>query len=107
MLTEQMALEWSAFGIRVNAVAPGVMDAGMARSSNADPEARRKRQSHVPAGRFGTPDDIAEAVLFLASPEADYVTGQTLVVDGGISRSALAGLPRPKAVNNAKTTELP
>lgn len=107
MLTEQMALEWSAFGIRVNAVAPGVMDAGMARSSNADPEARRNRQSHVPAGRFGTPDDIAEAVLFLASPEADYVTGQTLVVDGGISRSALAGLPRPKAVDNAKTTELP
>jgi NAD(P)-dependent dehydrogenase (short-subunit alcohol dehydrogenase family) len=107
LLTEQMALEWSTLGVRVNAVAPGLIDAGMSERINADPVARRQRQSHVPLGRLGTAEDIAEAVLFLASPEANYITGQTLIVDGGITRGALAGLSRPKAVDQVGTTDLP
>jgi NAD(P)-dependent dehydrogenase (short-subunit alcohol dehydrogenase family) len=107
MLTEQMALEWSTLGVRVNAVAPGLIDAGMSERINADPVARKQRQSHVPLGRLGKAEDIAEAVLFLASPEANYITGQTLVVDGGITRGALAGLSRPKAVDQVGTTDLP
>jgi NAD(P)-dependent dehydrogenase (short-subunit alcohol dehydrogenase family) len=107
MLTEQMALEWSALGVRVNAVAPGLIDAGMANRINADPAARRQRRSHVPLGRLGTAADVTEAVLFLASPEAAYITGQTLAVDGGISRTALARLSRPATVDHEETTELP
>lgn len=107
MLTEQMALEWAELGVRVNVVAPGLIDAGMADRINADPAARRQRQSHVPLGRLGAAADVAEAVLFLASPEAAYITGQTLAVDGGISRTALARLSRPADVDHAETTELP
>lgn len=107
MLTEQMALEWSALGIRVNAVAPGLIDAGMSERINADPVARRQRQSHVPLGRLGAAEDVADAVLFLASSGANYITGQTLVIDGGITRGALAGLSRPKAVDHVGTTDLP
>jgi NAD(P)-dependent dehydrogenase (short-subunit alcohol dehydrogenase family) len=61
----------------------------------------------VPLGRLGKAEDIAEAVLFLASAEANYITGQTLIVDGGITRGALAGLSRPKAVDQVGTTDLP
>lgn len=106
MLTEQMALEWSAFGVRVNAVAPGLIDAGISEAINADPVARAHRQSHVPLGRLGSAADIAEAVLFLASAEASYITGQTLIVDGGITRAALRGLSRPKVVDHVGTTYL-
>jgi NAD(P)-dependent dehydrogenase (short-subunit alcohol dehydrogenase family) len=93
-LTEHMALEWGGHGIRVNAVAPGLIDAGMSEPINADPEARRARSGRVPLGRLGTAQDVAEAVLFLGSEKAAYVTGQTLAVDGGITRSALNAMPR-------------
>jgi len=106
LLTELMALEWAPLGVRVNAVAPGLIDAGMADQVNADPAARRQRQGHVPLGRLGTPEDVAEAVLFLASPESGYITGQTLAVDGGITRGALARLARPRDVEDA-ATDLP
>jgi NAD(P)-dependent dehydrogenase (short-subunit alcohol dehydrogenase family) len=104
-LTEQMALEWATSGLRVNAVAPGLIDAGMAEEINADPVVRAQRQSHVPLGRLGLADDIASAVLFLASTEANYITGQTIVVDGGITKGALAGLSRPKAVDQVGLSE--
>jgi NAD(P)-dependent dehydrogenase (short-subunit alcohol dehydrogenase family) len=107
MLTELMALEWAELGVRVNAVAPGLIDAGMADQVNADPAARRQRQSYVPLGRLGRAEDIAEAVLFLASPEAGYITGQTLVVDGGITRGALAQLSRPRELEHPDHEELP
>ena len=93
-LSEHMALEWGAHGIRVNAVAPGLIDAGMSEPINADPEARRARSGRVPLGRLGTADDVAEAVLFLGSEKAAYITGQTLAVDGGITRGALNAMPR-------------
>jgi len=93
-LTEQMALEWAAQGVRVNAVAPGLIDAGMSAAVHADPEIRSRRTAAVPLGRLGTAEDVAAAVLFLGSDRAAYVTGQTITVDGGLTRAVLAGLRR-------------
>ena len=94
MLTQQMAVEWGPLGIRANAVAPGIIDGGMSAQVLADPEVRRVRSAAVPIGRLGTVDDIAAAVSFLASEEAAYINGQTIVVDGGIIRTAISNLPR-------------
>lgn len=99
-LTEQMAIEWAPLGIRANVVAPGLIDAGMSGPVYADPEVRRLREQAVPTGRLGTGDDVAEAVLFLGSAQADYITAQTLTVDGGVTKTSLARLPRPKAVDS-------
>ncbi len=97
-LVGQMAIEWGPLGIRVNAVAPGLIDGGMSAPIYADPEFRAARESKVPIGRLGTVDDIASAVLFLASADAAYITGQTLLVDGGVSHNMISQLPRPPAV---------
>jgi NAD(P)-dependent dehydrogenase (short-subunit alcohol dehydrogenase family) len=99
LLTQQMAIEWGPRGIRVNAVAPGLIDAGMSEPIYADPATRHARESKVPLGRLGVGDDIAHAVLFLASPEASYITGQNVLVDGGVTMSMIANLPRPKSVD--------
>ena len=99
LLTQQMAIEWGPFGIRVNAVAPGLIDAGMSEPIYADPATRAARESKVPLGRLGRADDVAEAVLFLADDRSSYVTGQTILVDGGVTMSMIANLPRPRAVD--------
>lgn len=99
LLTQQMALEWGAAGIRVNAVAPGLIDGGMSTAIYADAATRAARESKIPLGRLGTPADVAEAVWWLASPEAGYVTGQQLVVDGGVTMAMIANLPRPGSVD--------
>lgn len=93
-LTEQMALEWAGQGVRVNAVAPGLIDAGMSEAVHADPDVRSRRSAAVPLGRLGTAEDVADVVLFLGSDRAAYVTGQTITVDGGLTRAVLSGLPR-------------
>lgn len=100
MLTEQMALEWAASGIRVNAVAPGLILAGMSDPIYADSSVRELRQSKVPTRSLGTAEDVAAAVFFLASDKAGYITGQTLAVDGGLTKAAMMGLARPKAVDS-------
>lgn len=99
LLTQQMALEWGAHGIRVNAVAPGVVDAGMNAPILSDPAFREARRSKIPLGRLGTAEDIAAAVAWLLSPESSYVSGQNLLVDGGVTMSVIAGLPRPASVD--------
>ncbi|MFN3215253.1 MAG: SDR family NAD(P)-dependent oxidoreductase [Acidimicrobiales bacterium] len=99
LLTQQMAIEWGGSGIRVNAVAPGLIDGGMSEPIYADPVTRAARESKVPAGRLGTVDDIAQTVLFLASDAASYITGQNILVDGGVTMSMIANLPRPAAVD--------
>jgi peroxisomal 2,4-dienoyl-CoA reductase len=84
-LTRDLALEWGRFGIRVNAVAPGPIEAteGMARLAPGDvPDMLKKR---VPMGRYGTIFEVCEAVTYLLSPAAAYVTGATLLIDGGTS----------------------
>ncbi|MFS0736831.1 SDR family NAD(P)-dependent oxidoreductase [Sphingomonas sp. 1P06PA] len=96
-LTQVMALEWAAHGIRVNAVAPGMIDGGMATAGAAHPEVVDARRRMVPLATLGTPAEIADVVLFLGSDAARYVTGQQLLVDGGLGRSVLASLPMPPA----------
>ena len=98
-LTQQMALEWGAHGIRVNAVAPGLIDGGMSAPIYADPDTRRRREERVPLGRLGTPDDVAAVVLFLLSDAAAYVTGTEVLVDGGVTPSVITSLPRPASVD--------
>jgi len=99
LLSQQMSLEWGAKGIRVNTVAPGLIDGGMSAPIYADAETRRLREEKVPSGRLGSVEDIAKAVLFLCSDDADYVTGHQLVVDGGVVNSIIANLPRPASVD--------
>ncbi len=96
-LTEQMALEWGPLGLRVNAVAPGFIDAGISAPFFANPAVRELRSRAVPMRRLGTAADVAEAVMFLASDEASYVNGHELVVDGGVVSSLLLQLPREPA----------
>ena len=105
LLTQQMALEWGPRGVRVNAVAPGLIDAGMSEPIYADPEFRELRGSKVPLGRLGTAEDVAAVVLFLASPSAAYVTGQNLLVDGGVTSNIIGQLPRPEAVDRVGAPE--
>lgn len=104
LLTQQMAIEWGPQGIRVNAVAPGLIDGGMSAPIYADAATRQARESRVPLGRLGTPTDVADAVLFLAGEASSYVTGQNLVVDGGVTSSIIATLPRPATVDGVGHT---
>jgi NAD(P)-dependent dehydrogenase (short-subunit alcohol dehydrogenase family) len=83
MLTKSMALELAEHGITVNAVAPGVVETGMTRELLADPAVAEYTLPLIPLGRAATPEDVAGVVAFLASPDASYITGATLVVDGG------------------------
>lgn len=93
-MTQQMAIEWGKFGIRVNCISPGFIDAGMSKPIYEDPKVRELRGGAVPSGRLGEADDIANAVLFLDSKNASYVNGHNLVVDGGVISSVIAQLPR-------------
>jgi 2-deoxy-D-gluconate 3-dehydrogenase len=82
-LTKALANEWAGRGVNVNAIAPGYMDTDLNIALRADPERNRQITERIPAGRWGTPDDLAGAAVFLASAAADYVHGEVLVVDGG------------------------
>ncbi len=80
--SKSLAKEVASRNITVNCIAPGYIDTSM---TDKIPEAKRQEAlNHIPLGRMGKPEDIAEACLFLASPAADYITGQVLVVDGGL-----------------------
>ncbi len=81
-LTKQMALEWAGHGIRVNGVSPGPIRDPASGWEDAEPGLVRQA-AKIPLRRVGTPDDVARAVVYLASPDAAYVTGHMLLVDGG------------------------
>lgn len=99
-LSEHMALEWGPLGIRVNALAPGFIDTGMSVSTYADATVRAERSTGMPVRRLGVADDVASAVMFLASDAAAYIHGHHLVVDGGVSVSLPSHLKRePQAAN--------
>ncbi|WP_166845422.1 glucose 1-dehydrogenase [Isoptericola sp. BMS4] len=82
-LTKALANEWAGRGVRVNAVAPGYMATEMNEALLADPVRLEQLSARIPAGRWGTPEDVGDVVVFLASPAAGYVHGQVLAVDGG------------------------
>jgi NAD(P)-dependent dehydrogenase (short-subunit alcohol dehydrogenase family) len=77
------AIDLARYGIRVNGVAPGVVDTPLAELVVHSPQLAPQYLRTIPLGRFGRPEDVAAAALFLASADADYITGQTIVVDGG------------------------
>ncbi|MGH7666028.1 MAG: SDR family NAD(P)-dependent oxidoreductase [Candidatus Dormibacteria bacterium] len=85
MFSRSLALDHGSDGVRINCVCPGLIDTPMADWITSRPVALEQWRQHVPAQRMGRPDDIAAMVSFLASPDADYVHGSVLLVDGGVS----------------------
>jgi 2-dehydro-3-deoxy-D-gluconate 5-dehydrogenase len=82
-LTKALANEWAGKGVNVNAIAPGYMRTDNTRALADDPVRYRQILDRIPAGRWGEPDDLGGAIVFLASRASDYVHGHVLVVDGG------------------------
>jgi len=82
-LTATLAQAWARKGIRVNGVAPGLVDTKLTKVTIGNDDRLRERLDGIPAGRLGTPQEMADACLFLASPMASYIYGQTIAVDGG------------------------
>lgn len=80
--TKSLAKELARFGIRVNAIAPGVIETGM--TDTLKPEIRERYLDNIPVKRFGSPDEVASVVKFLASEDAGYITGETIEVTGGL-----------------------
>jgi len=84
-MTKMLAIEWAPHGIRVNAVAPGTVETRSRAATLADPAGREALLNRIPVRRFAAAEEVAGAVRYLASPEASYITGHTLVVDGGLT----------------------
>jgi 3-oxoacyl-[acyl-carrier protein] reductase len=84
-LTKTLGQAWAADGIRVNGLAPGLVDTKLTKVTTENPKRREGAIARIPVGRMGEPADMAGAAIFLASPLAAYVAGHTLVVDGGLS----------------------
>ncbi len=82
-LTKVLALEWASAGVQVNAIAPTYFETELTRPLFDDPERKNFISERTPMGRWGQPHELAGAVIFLASDASSYITGHTLVVDGG------------------------
>ncbi|MDT0447836.1 SDR family NAD(P)-dependent oxidoreductase [Streptomyces hesseae] len=98
-LARSLAVAWARQGVRVNAVSPGWIRTAMTRHASGTAAVSDWLTSHVPMGRWGEPEEVARAVLFLASPAASLLTGHVLVLDGGVSvpDGGLAGIPKPSS----------
>jgi 3-oxoacyl-[acyl-carrier protein] reductase len=83
-LTRALGDKWALEGVRVNLVAPGFIATRMTEGARQHPDYERRLMKAIPMQRWGTPEEVASAILFLASPAAAYVTGQSLIVDGGL-----------------------
>lgn len=101
MLARVLAQEFGRDGIRVNSVSPGMVRTGMTAAVYADDEIAAARDALVPLGRVAQPEDIADVIAFLLSPQARYVNGHDLVVDGGVSGNYLGRLPGLTQVTRA------
>jgi NAD(P)-dependent dehydrogenase (short-subunit alcohol dehydrogenase family) len=98
ILARQTAVEWGRHGIRANSVSPGIMLTPMAEGFLADPTVRVARERFLAQRRIGRPEEVASVIAFLASDAASYLTGQNLVVDGGLLQMVVRLLPRPGTV---------
>ena len=98
MLSKVLAQEFGRDGIRVNTVSPGMTRTGMTERSYADAQVAADRAALVPLGRVATPDDMANVVAFLLGPDAAYVNGHDLIVDGGVTGNFLGRLPGLKLI---------
>ncbi len=94
MLSRQLAVEWGVHGIRSNVVNPGLIVTPMSQAFYDQPGVTQRRSQAVPAGRVGAPEDIAQAVVFLASDRAAYISGQEIAVDGGFTQMLMSLIPR-------------
>lgn len=95
MLSRQLAVEWGPKGVRSNSVLPGLIYTPMVKAMYDTPGVSERRAAAVPLRRVGQPADIAEAVLFLASPRSSYVNGAEILVDGGFTNNVMSLIPRP------------
>jgi NAD(P)-dependent dehydrogenase (short-subunit alcohol dehydrogenase family) len=84
-MTREIAVEYARKGVRCNALCPGPIDTPLLAELLADPARRQRRFVHIPMGRLGQAEELAKAALFLASDESSYMTGASLIVDGGIT----------------------
>ena len=84
-MTREIAVEFARKGVRANSLCPGPIETPLLQELLADPARRQRRLVHIPMGRFGQAQEIANAALFLASDESSYMTGASLVIDGGIT----------------------
>lgn len=105
MLCKQLALEWGEYGIRVNAISPGMIRTPMTQPVYADDSVARQRENIVPLRRIGVPDDIAMAVAFLIDQKNRYITGENILVDGGLTLTVLDRIPgrAPRKATHAST----
>ena len=94
MLSQQLAVEWGSLGIRSNAVHPGMILTPLSEKMYHQPGVLEARNKAIPAGRIGQPEDVAEAVLFLASDRAAYISGDAISVNGGFAGMLLSLVPR-------------
>lgn len=94
MLSRQLAVEWGPQGIRSNCVNPGLILTPLSQAMYDRPGVTEARSAAVPLGRIGKPEDIAQAVLFLASDRASYMSGDEVTVDGGFTRMLMSFIPR-------------
>lgn len=95
MLSQLIAVEMGEYGIRSNVVSPTMVLTPMSEGFYKDPDIRARREQMVPLRRIGMPADIAQAILWLASPRSDYVNGIDMPVDGGMPNNLLSFIPRP------------
>jgi gluconate 5-dehydrogenase len=84
-LTRTLACEWAKYNVLVNALAPTVVETELTRSALADPEYAKRMKSRIPLGRWAMPEDIVGATVFFASKASDFITGQILYIDGGVT----------------------
>ncbi|RME93779.1 MAG: SDR family oxidoreductase [Candidatus Hydrogenedentota bacterium] len=84
-LTKSLALEWASSGFRVNALCPGFIETDMTKMISSRPKLKEQVSASIPLKRMGTPTDLAGAVLFMASDLSSYMTGQAIVIDGGLT----------------------
>ena len=83
MFTRCLALEWAPFNINVNAIGPGDFYTKLSAEFHEDPKLREKMMAHIPLGRVGDVREIGLLAVYLASPASDFITGQTVFIDGG------------------------